>query len=165
MDPPRPPSPPSGPPFGTNFSRRKELAPEPPVPATTCTTARSMNTSSSVPPAEIERAACGVRRGSGSPARPTDRENRHRNDVPSVVAQLYDALAFDKTRINGEVEPIFRLICFFLDNSHFGNEVASRACAARRPVVRADGRARSHELVANDPSRSSVRELINQMHD
>ena len=42
--PPRPPSPPSGPPMGTNFSRRNELAPDPPVPASTRTTTRSMNT-------------------------------------------------------------------------------------------------------------------------
>src|SRR5687767_9481309 len=41
--PPRPPSPPSGPPIGTNFSRRNELAPEPPVPASTRTMTRSMN--------------------------------------------------------------------------------------------------------------------------
>src|SRR5438093_7894230 len=41
--PPRPPSPPSGPPMGTNFSRRNELAPDPPVPASTRTTTRSMN--------------------------------------------------------------------------------------------------------------------------
>src|SRR5215204_2694768 len=44
MSPPRPPSPPSGPPMGTNFSRRNEVAPEPPVPASTRTTTRSMNT-------------------------------------------------------------------------------------------------------------------------
>src|SRR5215218_11262923 len=44
MSPPRPPSPPSGPPMGTNFSRRNELAPDPPVPASTRTTTRSMNT-------------------------------------------------------------------------------------------------------------------------
>src|SRR5215216_1759567 len=43
--PPRPPSPPSGPPMGTNFSRRNELAPDPPVPASTFTTTRSMNIS------------------------------------------------------------------------------------------------------------------------
>src|ERR1051325_326532 len=42
-EPPWPPSPPSGPPWGTNFSLRKEEAPEPPVPATTWTTARSIN--------------------------------------------------------------------------------------------------------------------------
>src|SRR5689334_17718448 len=41
--PPRPPSPPSGPPIGTNFSRRKELIPDPPSPALVCTTTRSMN--------------------------------------------------------------------------------------------------------------------------
>src|SRR3990172_3280338 len=41
--PPRPPSPPSGPPMGTNFSRRKDDAPDPPVPAFTRTMTRSMN--------------------------------------------------------------------------------------------------------------------------
>src|SRR5690349_6773531 len=45
MSPPRPPSPPSGPPMGTNFSRRKEVMPEPPSPAFTRTTTRSMNIS------------------------------------------------------------------------------------------------------------------------
>ena len=35
MSPPRPPSPPSGPPFGTNFSRRKLRPPSPPRPALT----------------------------------------------------------------------------------------------------------------------------------
>src|SRR5918998_3477682 len=44
--PPRPPSPPSGPPIGTNFSRRNETIPEPPSPALTFTTARSMNIAS-----------------------------------------------------------------------------------------------------------------------
>ena len=39
--PPSPPSPPSGPPFGTNFSRRKETQPSPPRPACTTTVARS----------------------------------------------------------------------------------------------------------------------------
>src|SRR5262245_47415799 len=43
--PPRPPSPPSGPPSGTNFSRRNEMMPDPPSPALTRTTTRSMNTS------------------------------------------------------------------------------------------------------------------------
>src|SRR3954447_25279309 len=43
MSPPRPPSPPSGPPMGTNFSRRKETIPDPPSPAFTLTTTRSMN--------------------------------------------------------------------------------------------------------------------------
>src|SRR5690349_16659896 len=43
--PPRPPSPPSGPPSGTNFSRRNETMPEPPSPAFTFTTTRSMNIS------------------------------------------------------------------------------------------------------------------------
>src|SRR3954451_14562224 len=43
MSPPRPPSPPSGPPIGTNFSRRNEVIPDPPSPAFTCTTTRSMN--------------------------------------------------------------------------------------------------------------------------
>src|ERR1700759_2773521 len=43
MSPPRPPSPPSGPPMGTNFSRRNETMPEPPSPAFTFTTTRSMN--------------------------------------------------------------------------------------------------------------------------
>src|SRR5471032_2566369 len=41
--PPSPPSPPSGPPFGTNFSRRKLRPPSPPFPATTWSVARSMN--------------------------------------------------------------------------------------------------------------------------
>src|SRR3954469_18117400 len=43
MSPPRPPSPPSGPPMGTNFSRRNETMPDPPSPAFTLTTTRSMN--------------------------------------------------------------------------------------------------------------------------
>ncbi len=41
--PPRPPSPPSGPPFGTNFSRRKLRPPSPPRPALTRMWARSWN--------------------------------------------------------------------------------------------------------------------------
>src|SRR5919199_2421546 len=49
--PPRPPSPPSGPPIGANFSRRNELAPEPPVPASTLITTRSTNIASPVPDA------------------------------------------------------------------------------------------------------------------
>src|SRR5574337_432122 len=43
MLPPRPPSPPSGPPLGLYLNRANELAPDPPVPAITRTTARSMN--------------------------------------------------------------------------------------------------------------------------
>src|SRR5262245_18213731 len=41
--PPSPPSPPSGPPKGTNFSRRKPMAPLPPWPAFTLTIASSTN--------------------------------------------------------------------------------------------------------------------------
>jgi hypothetical protein len=41
--PPSPPSPPSGPPNGTNFSRRKPIAPRPPWPARTFTIASSTN--------------------------------------------------------------------------------------------------------------------------
>src|SRR5688572_3445101 len=41
--PPLPPSPPSGPPTGTNFSRRKPMAPRPPWPAFTLTIASSTN--------------------------------------------------------------------------------------------------------------------------
>src|SRR5688572_12648483 len=41
--PPLPPSPPSGPPNGTNFSRRKPIAPRPPWPARTFTIASSTN--------------------------------------------------------------------------------------------------------------------------
>src|SRR5213595_1696868 len=41
--PPRPPSPPSGPPFGTNFSRRKLTQPRPPFPACAKTLIRSTN--------------------------------------------------------------------------------------------------------------------------
>src|SRR5687767_3270265 len=41
--PPLPPSPPSGPPKGTNFSRRKPMAPRPPWPAFTLTIASSTN--------------------------------------------------------------------------------------------------------------------------
>src|SRR5206468_2542167 len=41
--PPRPPSPPSGPPFGTNFSRRKLTLPRPPFPACAKTLTRSTN--------------------------------------------------------------------------------------------------------------------------
>src|SRR4051794_2136701 len=43
MDPPRPPSPPSGPPLGTNFSRRKDAEPLPPLPAMTSMRASSKN--------------------------------------------------------------------------------------------------------------------------
>src|SRR5688572_5175117 len=43
MLPPRPPSPPSGPPRGTNFSRRKEALPLPPLPAMTSIFASSKN--------------------------------------------------------------------------------------------------------------------------
>src|SRR3954464_847056 len=43
MLPPRPPSPPSGPPRGTNFSRRKEALPSPPLPAMTSMRASSKN--------------------------------------------------------------------------------------------------------------------------
>src|SRR6476619_5001494 len=43
MLPPRPPSPPSGPPRGTNFSRRKEALPSPPLPAITSILASSKN--------------------------------------------------------------------------------------------------------------------------
>src|SRR5688572_9147969 len=50
MSPPRPPSPPSGPPIGTNFSRRNDEAPDPPVPAFTLTTTRSMNIGRSLDP-------------------------------------------------------------------------------------------------------------------
>src|SRR5581483_9997893 len=46
--PPRPPSPPSGPPFGTNFSRRKLSPPSPPRPASTWMRARSWNTARTV---------------------------------------------------------------------------------------------------------------------
>src|SRR5690606_29259951 len=45
--PPRPPSPPSGPPMGTLDSRRNDTLPDPPLPALTRTTTRSMNTASS----------------------------------------------------------------------------------------------------------------------
>src|SRR5258705_2896449 len=41
--PPGPPSPPSGPPRGTNFSRRNEAEPSPPLPACSSTVASSMN--------------------------------------------------------------------------------------------------------------------------
>src|SRR5688572_30049705 len=41
--PPRPPSPPSGPPRGTNFSRRNDALPSPPLPAWTSMLASSMN--------------------------------------------------------------------------------------------------------------------------
>src|SRR5207302_380508 len=41
--PPLPPSPPSGPPFGTNFSRRKLTHPRPPLPACAKTLIRSTN--------------------------------------------------------------------------------------------------------------------------
>src|SRR6185369_11354407 len=43
MLPPRPPSPPSGPPRGTNFARRNEADPSPPLPATTSILASSKN--------------------------------------------------------------------------------------------------------------------------
>ena len=43
MSPPLPPSPPSGPPLGTNFSRRKEDFPLPPLPACTLILLLSMN--------------------------------------------------------------------------------------------------------------------------
>jgi hypothetical protein len=39
--PPFPPSPPSGPPKGTNFSRRKVIAPSPPLPAFTLISVKS----------------------------------------------------------------------------------------------------------------------------
>src|SRR5688572_19821852 len=42
-DPPAPPSPPEGPPFGTNFSRRKATQPLPPSPALTRMVAWSIN--------------------------------------------------------------------------------------------------------------------------
>src|SRR5688572_823817 len=42
-DPPAPPSPPEGPPFGTNFSRRKATHPLPPSPALTRMVAWSIN--------------------------------------------------------------------------------------------------------------------------
>ena len=42
-DPPLPPSPPSGPPRGTNFSRRKLMAPRPPWPAATWMSTSSTN--------------------------------------------------------------------------------------------------------------------------
>src|SRR5450759_3764427 len=43
MLPPRPPSPPSGPPRGTNFSRRNDAEPSPPLPAWTSMVTSSMN--------------------------------------------------------------------------------------------------------------------------
>src|SRR5581483_1331991 len=55
MSPPRPPSPPSGPPMGTNFSRRNETMPDPPSPAFTLTTTRSMNMPSLPPNSRPEQ--------------------------------------------------------------------------------------------------------------
>src|SRR5437773_12388786 len=43
MLPPSPPSPPSGPPYGTNFSRRKLTQPAPPSPPLTNTSISSTN--------------------------------------------------------------------------------------------------------------------------
>src|SRR5688572_9805943 len=60
MSPPRPPSPPSGPPIGTNFSRRNDVAPEPPVPAFTFTTTRSMNIGCSLHACPQHAMACRV---------------------------------------------------------------------------------------------------------
>ena len=63
--PPRPPSPPSGPPAATYFSRWKETAPPPPLPARTVMRAVSMNwlaivTSSQRDPAGAGTALCAV---------------------------------------------------------------------------------------------------------
>src|SRR5581483_6609813 len=48
--PPRPPLPPSGPPSGLNFSRWIEAQPLPPLPAWTCSVARSANSATVLSP-------------------------------------------------------------------------------------------------------------------
>src|SRR3982750_728504 len=71
MLPPRPPSPPSGPPMGTNFSRRKDALPSPPLPAITSMRASSKNFM--VSSVRVDR------------ARRDDRVGRLRQEAPDAI--------------------------------------------------------------------------------
>src|SRR5688572_25916687 len=85
MSPPRPPSPPSGPPIGTLCSRRNDVHPDPPVPASTLTTTRSTNISVSL-----------VRRV--PPCKHVGKEPTISNDVV-IVDEIADAVEHRRHRV------------------------------------------------------------------
>jgi hypothetical protein len=117
-------------------------------------------------PAWTERAACGVRRSKGRvPSRAANREYGHRNNVPSIVAHLSHALFLHKTRVYRKLQPVLRLVGFFFNDAHLRNELLARACAARSPIVRTNGRTGSHQLVSDHPPSAFVGELVNQLND
>src|SRR4051794_10893395 len=75
MDAPSPPSPPDGPPLGTNFSRRKAIAPLPPAPAFTRIVASSTKCIGHALPRSAfrRRMDAGALRGRGSRLNAGDR--------------------------------------------------------------------------------------------
>src|SRR2546427_469794 len=94
MLPPRPPSPPSGPPLGTYLKRANDDAPEPPVPATTRTTARSMKLTApprprAVPPRPSPGARAGAApdRGPRSAPHPPRRRDARRAGASGAAAR------------------------------------------------------------------------------
>src|SRR5262245_42095282 len=98
--PPSPPSPPSGPPKGTNFSRRKPIAPRPPWPARTFTMASSTNFMVACRLNEKPRTGRGFPRDSSGPA--LLREDAHEGALlGALLPELHPAGLEREQRVVG----------------------------------------------------------------
>src|SRR5262245_34496448 len=92
--PPSPPSPPSGPPKGTNFSRRKPIAPRPPWPARTFTIASSTNFIATCRLNEKPRTRRGFPRDSSGPA--LFRQDAHEGAPVGALLSELDAARLER---------------------------------------------------------------------
>jgi hypothetical protein len=61
--------------------------------------------------------------------------------------------------------PCRSFVCFFFDGRHFGNEVCRRLGAARRPIIRTNGRPAFHELPREMGASGVVREFPHELDD
>jgi len=94
-----------------------------------------------------------------------NRQNRLRDDVPSVVTELNDAFGLDQTGVNGQREPILRFVRFLFNDTHLSDEFSARTCTASGAIICANRGTGSHQLIANNPSRTSIREFIYEPND
>src|SRR6516164_3481002 len=131
MFPPLPPSPPLGPPFGTNFSRRKAMQPCPPFPARTVILASSINiggetrTSGTRPIGRIQRWYFELQAGS------FDRLNADEAAGVAFVFECDDAGDFCKEGIvssDADIHARFELRSTLTDeNGSTGDQLTTKA--------------------------------------
>lgn len=103
----------------------------------------------------MKNAECRVRNGGGDllvRASGLDGCYDYGEDFVGFGFEVGQTRFFHGFRTRKDLEPVEDFVALFQDDTHFGNEISTRFCAAGCPVVGADGSAATYELPGDNIS-------------